>query len=179
MADTAKDRKRRRGKAASPAATGDVGGGADAAPVAVAAVPAPVPAAAPDLAPAPTPAPARISTATPADLFGPSPNVQTNLAIADIALRGSSMVARLAIEHALLGKRYAPRKAKRILKGRSIAETMLHAGLARLALTSVPGAILVGGGLLAKTLYDRSKARQAHVEGEQAMQKMAERGKEK
>ena len=31
----------------------------------------------------------------------------------------------------------------------------------RIATRSVPGALLVGGGLLAKTLYDRSKERQA------------------
>lgn len=114
----------------------------------------------------------------PTDLSGPSPNVQTNLAIADIALRGSSMVARLAIERALLGKRYEPRKAKRILKGRSIAETMLHAGLARVALTSIPGAIIVGGGMIAKTLYDRNRSRKAVVEGELALHKQAERGKD-
>lgn len=103
---------------------------------------------------------------TPSDLHGPSPNPATNLAIADIAMRGGTVLARRAVERAMLGGRYSDRKAKKILKGRSLTETLLHGALARVALRSVPGAILVGGGLIAKTLYDRSRAGKARREGE-------------
>lgn len=110
------------------------------------------------------------------ELHGPSPNPATNLVIADIALRGGSALARRAVERAVLGKTYAPRKAKSILKGRTIGESLLHGALARVAMRSVPGAILIGGGLIAKTLYDRSKARRARIEGEETLQTMAEEG---
>ncbi len=111
-----------------------------------------------------------------ADLHGPSPNSATNLFIADIALRGGAAVARRAVEHALLGKAYAPRKATAILKGRSLGESLAHGLLARVALTSVPGAIVVVGGLAAKTLYDRSRARKAKAKGAAQLEEMADDG---
>jgi len=110
------------------------------------------------------------------DILGPSPNAETNLAIADIALRGSSMLARRAAERVLLGQRYAPRKARAILKGRSFTEGLLHRTLARIALGSMPGAILVGGGLIAKTLADRSKGRIARAEGQIGLEEKAADG---
>jgi hypothetical protein len=91
----------------------------------------------------------------------PSPNPMTNLVLTDIALRGSGMFVRHAIERLLLGARYSPGKAKDIVKGRSMAQTLIGTAIARLATRSVPGAILVGGGLLAKTLYDRSQGKRA------------------
>ena len=115
---------------------------------------------------------------SPDEVIGPSPNPATNLAIADIALRGGSMLARQSMERALLGRKYAPQKAKAILKGRTFTEILVHRTLAKLALRSVPGAILVGGGFIAKTLYDRSKARRASAAGEAKLASMAEDGKD-
>lgn len=122
---------------------------------------------------------ARKTDPSASDLSAPSPNVHTNLAIADIALRGGSFLARRAVEKTLLGRKYSPGKAKAILKGRSFKETIFHTALSRIAMQSVPGAILVGGGLIAKTLYDRGKARQAKAEGEAALDDMAEAGAKK
>ncbi|MBV1918857.1 MAG: hypothetical protein KUG65_12470 [Sphingomonadaceae bacterium] len=99
---------------------------------------------------------------------GPSPNPKTNLILADVALRGASVVVREGLERGLLGKRYAPDKAKKILKGRSMADTMVSTAIVKLATRSVPGAILVGGGLLAKTLYDRRKDKAARSQDEAA-----------
>jgi hypothetical protein len=110
------------------------------------------------------------------DLSAPSPNIHTNLAIADVALRGGSFLARRAVEKTLLGAKYSPGKAKAILKGRGFKETLFHTALARIAMQSVPGAIIVGGGLVAKTLYDRKRARAARAEGEAAMEDMARKG---
>lgn len=110
------------------------------------------------------------------EVHGPSPNAATNLAIADIALRGASVIARQTIERAFLGTQFSPRKAEKILKGRTMKETLLHGALARVALRSVPGAILVGGALVAKTLYDRSKARHAERQGEAKLEEMARKG---
>lgn len=112
------------------------------------------------------------------ELHGPSPNPATNLAIADIVLRTGTAVARRAVERAVLGGTYSPRKAKSILKGRTMTESLLHGALSRVALRSVPGAILVGGALVAKTLYDRSKSRQARHEGAADLHEMAQDGAE-
>ncbi|MEW9855713.1 hypothetical protein [Novosphingobium sp. M1R2S20] len=115
----------------------------------------------------------------PGDLHGPSPNPHTNLLIADVALRGSAMLARRVVERGMLGSKYAPQKAKAILKGRTFGETIFHTAIARVATRSVPGAILVGGGLLAKTLYDRSKSSHAaRAEGEAELHKMAKKGED-
>ena len=43
--------------------------------------------------------------------------------------------------------------------GSGLAKGLTGAALARLATRSVPGAIVVGGGLLAKMLYDRRHAK--------------------
>jgi hypothetical protein len=110
------------------------------------------------------------------ELHGPSPNPATNLIIADIALRTGTTLARRAVERGVLGASYSPRKAKSILKGRTMTETLLHGALARVALGSIPGAIVVGGALIAKTLYDRSRGRQARAEGAADLHEQAEDG---
>jgi len=112
------------------------------------------------------------------ELHGPSPNPATNLVIADIVLRTGTTLARRAVERGVLGSSYSPRKAKSILRGRTVTETLLHGALARVALASVPGAIAVGGALLVKTLYDRSRARQAWAEGAADLHEMAKDGSE-
>ncbi len=109
-------------------------------------------------------------------IIGPSPNPKTNLLLADIALRGGAMLVRQGLERGLLGKRYAPDKARKIIKGRSLGETLVGGAVARLAMRSVPGAILVGGGLLAKTLYDRRKGKAAQNKDEAKIARMAEEG---
>jgi hypothetical protein len=58
-----------------------------------------------------------------------------------------------------LGKNNVPGKTMKIFKGRALGATIVHRAILRLATRSVPGAILVGGGLLAKTLHDRRKSK--------------------
>jgi hypothetical protein len=92
---------------------------------------------------------------------GVSPNPMTNLLLTDLVLRGGGQIMRHAVERTILGTRYPKEKAKNIVKGRSMAQTMISTALARIATRSVPGAIIVGGAMLAKTLYDRSKGQSA------------------
>lgn len=108
------------------------------------------------------------------DIVGPSPNPHTNLLIADLALRGGAMLVRQGLERSLLGRKYAPKKAAQILKSRTLAETLLHSALAKVATKSVPGAIVVGGGLLAKTLYDRRHRKAAQAVGEAKLEERAQ-----
>lgn len=107
----------------------------------------------------------------------PSPNPMTNLVLADIALRGGGQLLRHAVERGLLGKAYGAKKAGDLVKGRSMGQTLIGTALARIATRSVPGMLIVGGGLLAKTLYDRKHARDAVQDGEKAVEKQARRGR--
>ena len=107
----------------------------------------------------------------------PSPNPMTNLIIADIALRTGSLLLRRGVEKGLIASKMGSKKAGRLIEGRSMMQTLVGAGIARLATRSVPGAIVVGGGLLAKTLYDRKRSRKAEVAGEVAIKEQVERGK--
>ena len=109
------------------------------------------------------------------DVKGPSPNPMTNLIIADVALRGGGRLLRHVIERTLLGVKYPPGKARAIVDGRSMSKTLLSTAVARIATRSVPGALLVGGGLLAKTLYDRNKQRgEAEAKGERKVDEQAD-----
>ena len=120
---------------------------------------------------------ARKAEAALKDAKGPSPNPMTNLVIADVALRGGGRLLRHVVERTLLGVKYSPDKARDIVKGRGMAQTLLGTAVARIATRSVPGALLVGGALLAKTLYDRAQNNQAKAQGEREVEEQAEAGR--
>lgn len=109
----------------------------------------------------------------------PSPNPMTNLILADIALRAGGALLRRSVEQGLLSTRMGSKKAGRIIKGRNLTQTLIGTAIARVATRSVPGAIVVGGGLLAKTLYDRRRGAKAKAAGEQAVAAMEAKGKAK
>lgn len=106
---------------------------------------------------------------------GPSPNAMTNLIITDIALRGGGRLIRHVLERNLLGVKYPQSTAKELVSGRSMANTLLGTAIARVATRSVPGALIVGGSLLAKTLYDRRKGKDAREAGKAAIEKRVDR----
>ncbi len=87
----------------------------------------------------------------------PTPNPMTNMILADLVLRGGGALMRRAVEKSLLGRAIGTGKAEKVIKGRTMGQTLLGTAVARIATRSVPGAIIVGGGLLAKALYDRKK----------------------
>ena len=106
----------------------------------------------------------------------PSPNPMTNLLIADLAMRGGERLLRGAVERSMLGMKYSDEKARKLVKGRSLVQTFVATTAMRIATTSVPGALIVGGGLLAKLLYDRRKGTAAaKTEGEAQAKKQAAR----
>ena len=116
--------------------------------------------------------------------LAPSPNPATNLLLADIALRGGGALLKRAVETGLLGlgaatagKGMTKGKAKAVVKGRSLGQSLFGTMLARLATRSVPGALLVGGGLLAKTLYDRKRGRSAGEQGHDQLDQQARKGR--
>lgn len=87
---------------------------------------------------------------------GPSTNPATNLMILDIAMRGLTMVVGRKAESKLLSMRYDASKASDIVHGRSLIQSVAATGAARMASKSVPGFLLVTGGLLAKAVFDRA-----------------------
>jgi hypothetical protein len=109
---------------------------------------------------------------------GVSPNPMTNLLLTDLVLRGGGQIMRHAVERTLLGTRYPKEKAKNIVKGRSMIQTIVGTALARIATRSVPGAIIVGGGVIAKTLYDRNRGQSARKEGAREVREQIAEGRE-
>lgn len=109
---------------------------------------------------------------------GPSPNPMTNLVLTDLLLRGGGQLMRHAVESALLTTKYDKKKAKKIIAGRSLTQTLVSTAIARIATRSVPGAIIVGGGAIAKLLYDRSQGRRAaRKEGQKDIARQAAKAK--
>lgn len=106
----------------------------------------------------------------------PSPNPMTNLILADVALRAGGALLRRSVEKGLIGTQIGQKKAGRVIRGRSMMQTLVGTALARLATRSVPGAIVVGGTLVAKSLYDRKQRRKVADAGADAVDDQARRG---
>ena len=100
-------------------------------------------------------------------LPGLSPNPSTNRFVTDVALRGAARMARGMAEKAITPSRTDPKTGKQIIDERSIFQTLVTVAIARVATRSVPGAVIVGGGIIAKALYDRGKQRREAREEEQ------------
>ncbi len=90
---------------------------------------------------------------------GPTENPATNFLLADIAIRAGGYLARRGIQKGLLSNRYGKVTARQIVQNKTLSQTVISWALARIATRSVPGALVVGGGALAKTLLDRRKTR--------------------
>jgi hypothetical protein len=110
------------------------------------------------------------------DVPPPSPNPMTNLIIADLVLRGGGRLLRTMVERNVLKTKYPADTAKSIVSGRGMAQTLISTAVARVATRSVPGAILVGGGLIAKALYDRRKGAEAKEQGKKAIARRVAKG---
>lgn len=108
---------------------------------------------------------------------GPSTDPATNLIIHDLILRATGRLTRHTVERALLGRRYGSQFARDVVENRSWIHTLLAYGATRVATRSLPGAAIVGGGLIAKTLLDRRQSRRrARRKGEKLLEQMAEPG---
>ena len=109
------------------------------------------------------------------EVVGPSPNPATNLIIHDIVLRSVGRLSRMTVEKAVLGKQYGNSFAKDAVENRSVVHALAAYGVTKFAKKSVPGAAVVGAGLLVKVLFDRSQSRRkARQNGRQALRKQAD-----
>ncbi|MGB7407475.1 MAG: hypothetical protein WA908_03135 [Pontixanthobacter sp.] len=110
------------------------------------------------------------------DVPGPSSNPVTNIVMADVAMRTGTYLLRGAVEKGMLRGRYGPNMASEIVKNKTLGQTLASVALAKLATKSLPGAVIVGGGMAAKTLFDRSqRRRKAKRSGDATMREQANR----
>ena len=94
-------------------------------------------------------------------LLIPSPNPATNLLIADVVVMGVSRLFRRSIERRVAKASYRDSdEAQKLVDGKTLITTLGLYGASKLATRSPIGLGVVAGGLVAKTLYDRGKARQ-------------------
>ena len=92
-------------------------------------------------------------------VVGPSPNPSTNLIIHDILLRAGGRLIRTTLEKGLLANRYGKASAQKMVDNRSVTSALASYAVSRIATRSIPGAVIVGTGLVAKTLFDRGRSR--------------------
>lgn len=83
--------------------------------------------------------------------------------IVDVALREGSLVARRMVHHKLAGGSFTDVKRASLPRA-GFGKRVAAATLARLAARSVPGTLLVAGGLIAKALFDRRRNRAKDAE---------------
>ncbi|MGE3692804.1 MAG: hypothetical protein AB7F98_15625 [Novosphingobium sp.] len=87
-----------------------------------------------------------------------------NRLLANIVRRGGGKLLELAIGRWLPEKQEEAEKVP--LHKRPLTKGLAGVAVTRLATRSVPGAIVVGGGILAKALYDRRHKRRPEPEDE-------------
>ena len=87
----------------------------------------------------------------------PSPNPITNMVIADIVLRGASLIVRKQVEKGLLTSQIAADQATKLVDKRGPVAKIALWGASRLATRSPLGLAVIVGGLAAKVIYDRGK----------------------
>ncbi len=103
----------------------------------------------------------------------PSTNPATNIMIAEVILRGVSTLLRQKAEMQVAKAGYGnDDRAREVLGGRTIATTLALYGMSKVAVRSPVGLAVVTGGLVAKTLYDRGKDRQARKRHERLAGKL-------
>ncbi|MEO1047419.1 MAG: hypothetical protein AAFW59_03730 [Pseudomonadota bacterium] len=93
----------------------------------------------------------------------PSPEVTTNLLIADIVLRSASRLFRRNVERRIVRSGVTDEEAAlegSTFHGPSLLTSVALYGASKMATRSPLGLGVVAGGLILKTLYDRGKAKQ-------------------
>ena len=111
----------------------------------------------------------------PGGMPGPSTNPATNILIADIALRGAGRLMRNSLQKGMLRAGYSKQTASDMINNRTMLSSLILYGASKVATRSIPGALAIGGGLLAKTLYDRGLSRRdARRRGTKQLEEMSD-----
>lgn len=83
--------------------------------------------------------------------------------VVDVALREGSLLARRAVHHKLAGGSFKDIRNATLPRA-GFVKRVTAATLARLAARSLPGTLMVAGGLVGKALFDRRRRRRGHAE---------------
>ncbi|NCP20178.1 MAG: hypothetical protein GW855_13590 [Erythrobacter sp.] len=97
---------------------------------------------------------------------GLSPNPASNLIMANAIVRTGSILLRKAVDKRMLRNRYGKETAEAAAENQGLGSTLTALALSKVAARSSTGAVVVGGGMLAKTLYDRRQAKKARAKGD-------------
>ncbi|MXO91926.1 hypothetical protein [Pontixanthobacter aquaemixtae] len=108
------------------------------------------------------------------DVPGPSDIPTTNLLMAGIVMKAGSYLVTNFVQKRLLKGRYGVEDADAIIQSRGLKHKAASIVAAKVATKSVPGALVIGGALAAKTLFDRGgKRRKAKREADRKLLKQA------
>ena len=97
---------------------------------------------------------------------GLSPNPASNLIMANAIVRMGSILLRKAVDKRMLRDRYGKETAEAAAENQGLGSTLTALALSKIATRSSTGAVFVGSGMLAKTLYDRRQAKKARAKGD-------------
>ena len=97
---------------------------------------------------------------------GLSPNPAANLIMANAIVRTGSILLRRAVDKRMLRGRYGKDTAEAAAENQGLGSTLTALALSKVAARSTTGAVVVGGGMLAKALYDRRQAKKARAKGD-------------
>ena len=115
----------------------------------------------------------KVRKVTPAprkEVPGPSEDPATNIMLADVTIRAGSYILRRSVEKGFLRGRYGRDTARAMIQNKSLGKSLMSFALAKVATRNLPGAIIIGGGAIVKTLYDRRKGkRKARRDGDKAL----------
>lgn len=97
---------------------------------------------------------------------GLSPNPAANLIMANAIVRTGSILLRRAVDKRMLRGRYGKETAEAAAENQGLGSTLTALALSKVAARSSTGAVMVGGGMLAKALYDRRQVKKARTKGD-------------
>jgi len=97
---------------------------------------------------------------------GLSPNPAANLIMANAIVRTGSILLRRAVDKRMLRGRYGKDTAEAAAENQGLGSTLTALALSKVAARSSTGAVVVGGGMLARALYDRRQAKKARAKGD-------------
>lgn len=95
------------------------------------------------------------------DMAAVARNAAASLVMADLVTRAGTRLLRHFVERKILKAKYDKKTAKELIAKRTPSQKVTAIALSQMATRSVPGAAVVGAGLVASTLYRRGKARRA------------------
>ncbi|MXP29787.1 hypothetical protein GRI58_13310 [Porphyrobacter algicida] len=112
----------------------------------------------------------KVTPAPRKEVPGPSEDPATNIMLADVTIRAGSYILRRSVEKGFLRGRYGRDTARAMIQNKSLGKSLMSFALAKVATRNLPGAIIIGGGAIVKTLYDRRKGkRKARRDGDKAL----------